>query len=171
MFWHGGFADMTNMWEGRGEWQNLSPLGDLIARSGAPDFSILPGPKSPWPDSLNDSHKILPKGYSLDHQGWPTFDYLMGEATIEDGYRSDKRSLVRTTKITGNDVPVFQMIASGSVVENLGKGRYAVQGPGYQIQIKSCNECSLFLRQTAKGQELVASISPGGGNISTEFSW
>lgn len=29
MFWHGEFADMANMWEGRGEWQNLSPMGDL----------------------------------------------------------------------------------------------------------------------------------------------
>ena len=171
MLWHGKFANMANMWEGRGEWQNLSPLGDLVARSGKPDFAFLPDNKSFWPDSLGESSPIQPKGYELDDQGWPTFEYKMGNATIEDGYLTNQDGLIRTTKISGNEASIYQLIASGTVIENLGKGSYAVQGPGYLLHIKACKGCELFLRKTAAGQELVASIKPGGGGMTTAFSW
>lgn len=171
MLWHGKFANMANMWEGRGEWQNLSPLGDLIARSGKPDFAMLSGPKSLWPDSVGESNSILTKGYGLDASGWPTFDYNMGLATIQDGYHTNEEGVVRTVSITGNEAPISHLIASGSSIENLGKGKYAIQGPGYLAQINTCEQCELFLRQTAAGQELVARIAAGGGSIATTFSW
>lgn len=171
MLWHGKFANMANMWEGRGEWQNLSPLGDLIARNGKPDFAMLSGVKSFWPDSVEESNSILTKGYGLDASGWPTFDYNMGSATIQDGYHTNQEGVMRTVRITGNEAPIFHLIASGSAIENLGNGRYAVQGPGYLTQINTCEQCELFLRQTAAGQELVARIAAGGGSIATTFSW
>lgn len=171
MLWHGKFANMANMWEGRGEWQNISPLGDLVARNGKPDFAILPNTASLWPDSIIESNSIIPKGYSLDEQGWPTFEYKLGQATLEDEYQSNSDGLLRTASISDNDTPIYQLIASGSDIENLGKGNYAVQGPGYLVQIKECKNCELLLRHTATGQELIASIAPGGGRISSAFSW
>lgn len=171
MFWHGQFANMANMWEGRGEWQNLSPLGDLVARNGKPDFATLPNTSSLWPDSIIESNAIITKGYSLDEQGWPTFEYKMGQATLEDRYQSNSDGLLRTASISDNDAPIYQLIASGSDIEHLGNGSYAVQGPGYLVQITECKNCELLLRQTASGQELVASIAPGGGRISSMFSW
>lgn len=168
MLWEGEFADMSNMWEGRGEWQNLQPMGDLIDRRGAPDFAVLSSINSPWPDSAST---IETRGYSLDKKGWPTFEYQLAESTIQDQITATDQGVTRTISVSDNSATIYQLLATGESIDNLGEGLFAIQGPGYLTKIRSCDGCELFLRQTTNGQELISAIKPGGGNITTSFIW
>ncbi len=171
MLWHGAFANAFNMWDGRGNWQNLVPMGQVISRNGQPDFAVLAEETANWPDSLAFNTVWKPKGYELNPAGWPVFDYELEGVAIKDQYQSTGDALVRTTTLTAKEQPVYFLIASGESVDPQGKGRYVVQGPGYFVQINTCKGAELLLRQTARGQELVAKIKPGKAEISTALTW
>src|SRR5690606_26021316 len=68
--WHGGFLDVTNMWEERGEPQTASPLGSVIVLSDAPALAVLNNLDSPWPGPAA-FETLESRGYTLNKSRQP----------------------------------------------------------------------------------------------------
>lgn len=172
MFWKGDFVNALNMWEGRGNWQNLMPLGPLIVRSGKPDFVILESKKSPWPDSLEFHTDILPKGYSIEDDGWPSFTFMMGQTELADKIFNAQDFFERQIRLKNpTDQTVYVRLASGDQIEYRGEHTYAIQGPGYLIEITSADIEHLYIRETETGEELVSSLGSGNQHITYRIRW
>lgn len=172
MLWRGSFLNTTNMWRGRGNWQNMAPGEYLVARSGRPDFVRLSDINMPWPDSLSAfGTEWKPLGYELDEAGWPLFRYNLAGTEIEDAYTSSEAGLRRMVHISKGADPLSFLVAAGSQIEDLGQGNYVVQGPGYRLVLRDADLDKLYIRETAGGEELIAQFPSGGGSLSTVLSW
>ena len=91
MAWKGRFFDAKGMWEGRGG-QHLGPLGtDVIDLPPGPSFAVLGSANAEWPLPKPTYHAQVErnlgghfKGYVLDKQERPTFEYILNEVTIQE---------------------------------------------------------------------------------------
>jgi hypothetical protein len=134
--WRGPFADVTGMWESRGEPQLAIPLGAVTLLSTAPSFALLNDPGSAWPDSI-PFDEFDNKGYSLDSDRNATFHYRYGGVSIDDKISMAENGESLKREITVNNAPanLFFRLASGKSVESLGKGLYLIDDKAYYIQI------------------------------------
>jgi len=106
LVWRGAFIDAGRHWTGRGQGFQ-SPLGDgVFTPDAALSIAVLTSPELPWPVAAGgqpdtgrqDSPRF--RGYSLDAQGRPTFNWSSGgmrigekvESVVENG-----RMIVRRT--------------------------------------------------------------------------
>ncbi len=82
--WKGKFLDAEATWEDR--FTPLSiPLGKkILTVPMEPLLAKLPQPTSPWP-SIPKGHKF--KGYKIDKQGFPVFQYTWDEFTVSNSIK------------------------------------------------------------------------------------
>src|SRR5690606_26631245 len=111
-FWRGDFVDATEMWESRGEPQLAKPLGAVVSLSSAPSFAILNNPDAIWPDSI-PFDELHNKGYSLDKEKRPTFQYEYAGITVEDKISPSENgeSLKREIRVSGTPQHLYFRIA------------------------------------------------------------
>lgn len=135
--WRGPFADVTGMWESRGEPQLAIPLGAVTPLSTAPPFAFLKDPGSAWPDSI-PFDEFDNQGYSLDSDRNPTFHYRYGGVTIDDkiSMGENGESLKRKIRIGNPAANLYFRLAAGRSVEPLGKGLYLIDDKAYYIKIE-----------------------------------
>ena len=81
--WRGSFMDVTDMWHSRGESQLAVPLGSVVPFSDGPTLARLNNMEAKWPD-FTSFEDIQDKGYILDKEGIPTFEYSIKGIRIKD---------------------------------------------------------------------------------------
>ncbi len=167
--WRGQFMDVTDMWHERGEPQLAKPLGSVITLSDAPSLAILADMSAPWPDSVAfDDFKN--KGYTLDEQRFPSFEYeYNGIKAVDKLSAPTARSLVREIKVTDAPASLYARIATGSVIESLGKGLYAIDGKSWYLRLDE--RVKPLIRQAQHGKEMLIPVGKENNPVSYSLSW
>jgi len=112
LVWRGAFIDAGKHWTGRGQGFQ-SPLGDgVFTPDVAPSIAVLGSPESPWPvaaqrrqPAVGQGDGVWFRGYSLDAQGRPTFNWSNGGMRISEKIESvvegGKTMVRRTIRLAG----------------------------------------------------------------------
>jgi len=169
-FWRGRFVDATDMWESRGEPQLATPLGAVITLSSAPSFALLSNSDSIWPDSVpfDDFHN---KGYSLDNNKNVTFHYEYSGFNVDDKISMviNGESLKREVSVTNSPANLYFRIASGTVIESLGKGLYVIDDKSYYIKVNE--RLKPIIRKSQNADELVVAFSKTLSSLEYSIIW
>jgi len=129
LVWRGAFIDAGKHWTGRGQGFQ-SPLGDgVFTPDAAPSVAVLASPELPWPVAKPDQPAggqgdgVRFRGYSLDAQGRPTFNWSNGgmriSEKIEPVVESGKTMVRRTIRLAGRPAAgeTFFRVAVASKVD------------------------------------------------------
>ncbi len=118
--WRGKFVEASGVWRGQGS-GNVRPLGNVIQLPTGPELDHL---DSPWvvDEGRPPEHQF--RGYRLDDQRRPTFQYSFGAITVEDYFEpfqdqsSDTTQLRRTITLRSEravDKVVFRIAAGDGI--------------------------------------------------------
>jgi len=167
--WRGDFLDVTDMWHERGEPQLAKPLGAVIKLSDAPALAVLKNPQEQWPDSIAFDD-FQNKGYVLDVNKSPTFQYAVNSMNVNDKISSPTAtSLVRKLQITGAPEGLYLQLASDTQIEIISKGLYAIGNKNYYISVEE--SLNPVIRKSPTGQELIVAIPVNTASLSYSITW
>lgn len=157
--WKGGFADVTKIWQGRGEPQLLQPMNFAIDLTEGLPVAALKSESSNWPSFIPDDFKF--KGYEVGTDNRPVFKYNFKDAQFKDQIlpSADGKSLVRYISSTGDVASIYFRVAADTHIEQLPNGYYSVNG-AYYIEGKD-----LILRNN---KDLIAKVN---GDFSYNIHW
>lgn len=142
--WKGQFADVTKMWQGRGEPQLLQPMNTSIDLTGGLPIAALKNKSAAWPSFVPDDFQF--KGYEIDGNNRPTFLFNYKSAQFKDRIlpSNDGKSLIRTISKEGEETNLFMRVASAEKIQQLPNGLFSVDGAYYikgeNLLLKNENE-------------------------------
>lgn len=156
--WRGGFLEATPMWHDRGDGSSR-PQGSVQYLS-KPELSIakLTTERSEWvSDTIGSGYK--PKGYVLNNN-IPTFRYLQYGAAVEDAIHPIQggKGVQRTVSVTGQGDNLYFKLATGGMIEDLGKGLYLINDKAYYLRIDESAGAKPTVRTVKGQQELIIPI-------------
>jgi hypothetical protein len=163
--WRGEFLDATPMWHDRGDGSSrprgsVTLLGDdmILGKSG----------KSKWEGDTTGSG-YRPKGYVLDDQDVPTFQYQAFGSAVTD-YISvvNNQYFERIIKVNNPAKDLVARLADGSSIEKISDGLYAVDNKSYYIQLADKN-VKPEIRSANGLQELLVPVTNGEVKYSILF--
>ncbi|MBX3256442.1 MAG: DUF1080 domain-containing protein [Chitinophagaceae bacterium] len=159
--WKGDFIDATTMWESRGEIQLARPLGSVISLPSQPQVAQLTNDQAPWPELMQQGYKF--KGYFLDKQGRPVFNYTFNGLQISDRTvpSDDDRILTRTLQFDNNAAGnnLWIRLAAGDKIEKLEDGLYAINNKSYYLRLDGKKQRGAILRNINGREELLIPAS------------
>ena len=149
--WKGGFADVTEMWEGRGIGQLLIPQEMSVELNEHFVASPLKDQMTAFPLKMNKD--IQPLGYKIDNRKRPIFIFKYQNLTIEDQYQPNKSSngLKRILSINGES-NLFCRAAKADYIEKINEEFYSVGGFFY---FKNVGESQPLIREINGFKELI----------------
>jgi len=129
--WRGEFADVTDMWVGRGHGQVLVPGNASVEVSAGVPVAQLSGLTADWPADIPTSFLI--EGYDIDAAGYPVFRYRADEVLFTDHILpTPDGNIERTVKIVeGAAKPNQYMRLAAGHIEALESGWYRIDGHYY----------------------------------------
>ncbi len=169
--WRGDFADVHDMWDGRGEPQVMRPLGPAIQFAG--EMLIAPSAKDRWPGApaQPDEDAFRHVAHELDDAGRPTFYYEDDQRSISDHIVPNEGGLFREiTHTVGGNGSYFVQLAVASEITEVAPGAFVLRGPGHQITIESYDGSGLTLQKDGNRQRLIAEL-PAKGHIRYQIDW
>ena len=129
--WKGNFLNTTPMWDDRGDGSSR-PLGAVLTLSPNAFFTSKSTVFSQ--DNLGDN--LLIKGYELDNEDIPTFNYMLDGADILDKtVMVNKKHFQRTLTIKNPNLNHVCRLAVGSDIIKTGENRYLIDGKAYYIEV------------------------------------
>ncbi|MFN3850583.1 MAG: family 16 glycoside hydrolase [Spirosomataceae bacterium] len=158
--WRGNFANVTEMWHERGEPQLLMSDGLTTNWDGKPPF-VLDSDASK--DSLDAYKELTFKGYKLDAQGIPTFNYDYRGASISQKFSASGNGLICEIN-SSNANNLNYKIAEGSSIMEIEKGLYLVDDKYLNLDPK----VKPIVRDNKKGKEI---LLPLNATISYTINW
>jgi hypothetical protein len=152
--WRGEFLDATPMWHSRGDGSSR-PTGSVI-RFGQPRFQIYRNINTT--DSSGAS--FLPKGYQLDNQNRPMFNYFIYGKKVTDAIRvsDNNKGLTREISIANDAEPLILKIAEGKSFEDIGNGTYLVGDKSYYLKLDDVSGEKPVIRDNNGTKELVVPV-------------
>jgi hypothetical protein len=176
--WKGDFVETTSMWHSRGDAQEAIPLGSVLPLSGQPSLALLPSKDAAWPDSVQQgSGPFRFKGYRLDQQGRPTFNYQLGSLEVSERLvPSDQgRELQHELTISGSGAQnnLWVRLAEGSRITRLPDGSYSVNDRQYYVTLPKGKRLKPVVRQINGREELLLPVLLNGkpGSVSYNIVW
>jgi len=129
--WKGNFLNTTPMWDDRGDGSSR-PLGAVLTLSPNAFFTS----KSTVFSQDNLGENLLIKGYELDNEDIPTFNYMIDGADILDKtILVNKKHFQRTLTIKNPNPNHVCRLAVGSDIIKTGENRYLIDGKAYYIEV------------------------------------
>nr|WP_299069804.1 family 16 glycoside hydrolase [uncultured Allomuricauda sp.] len=155
--WKGGFADVTEMWEGRGIEQVLEPQNMSMILPENMIVAELSTKKEPYPTVIDN--KLKPKGYNLSEEDCPIFKFKYDESLILDCYSpsADGAHLLRTLEVQGKN-SFYSRVGIGNYIQKVNKNYYSIDGY-YYLKNEGTNEP--FIREIDGRQELMYILEEG----------
>lgn len=140
--WRGNFLDVTPMWYSRGNGTSL-PDGSVlnIFEDQALAFNQLEDEQAVWSNDTTGTG-LVPKGYNLDSDDNPTFNYQMYGASVEDEIRviEDGKGIRRTVSIQNAPENLYLRVAAGSTIKEANNDRYLIDDQSYYIEVDDSKE-------------------------------
>lgn len=163
--WKGTFADVTDMWRGRGESQVLQPQSPSIFPTRVFPLAKIQSPDSHWPEF--DQETVRYKGYRIDKHGRPVFRYTFFDLQIEDQIiPHEETKLTRTISLEVNPPgQIYLTLGNAPEILYLANGLYSMDGQYYL----ECNEPDLLIRHQGDRDELIAPLR--GISFSYNLRW
>ncbi|MEM9916461.1 MAG: DUF1080 domain-containing protein [Bacteroidota bacterium] len=164
--WRGDFLDATPMWNERGDGSSR-PRGSLLELDAAPDLWQLTAPEVSWCDSLDQEAAYRFKGYRLDEEGYPTFQYqAYGLKVFDKLYPEEEgKKLTREIKLEGStEGQLHFRLAAGSKIQAHENGWYSIDDQRYYIHLHANQSASI--RSVDDQQELLVRLAE-----TSEFSY
>lgn len=157
--WRGSFLETTPMWHDRGNGTSR-PQGAL-QRLGKPFFTLgkLANEQATWvADSTGSGYR--PKGYVLDEQDRPTFNYFIFGATVSDKVRvtENGHGISREISVSNDPGGLYAKLAEGAQIESIGKDLYLVDGKAYFLQLQETSGAKPIVRDAAGVKELIVPV-------------
>lgn len=129
--WKGNFLNTTPMWDDRGDGSSR-PLGAVLTLSPNAFFTS----KSTIFSQDNLGDNVLIKGYEIDNEDIPTFNYILDDADILDKtVMVGKKHFQRTLTIKNPNPNQICRLAVGSDIVKTGENRYLIDGKAYYIEV------------------------------------
>lgn len=121
------------------------PSGAPVEFRNVPAVFSLTKPDGFWPDTLQVNDSIYTnREYRFDTTGLPVFLYRHRNMSIEDYIYpgKDNNGLIRQITMQSDSAaePVYFMIGSGSFIERLPNGLYAIDDKTYYVQILNAGD-------------------------------
>lgn len=187
LIWHGAFIDASRHWSGRGQGFQ-PPLGDHVMHlvDGAP-FAVLKSTQAAWPSEAPKELGYRFRGYRLDADRRPVFQYAYQNVLVEDfpqpvarpdeQYPALRRKLLLTTD-TGAptfDGPLWFRAAAGKSIQASDDGWHLIDG-ALKVRItqpRQSQAAPAVVRQSGEQFELLLPIEWMGNKaeIVQEFLW
>lgn len=170
--WRGDFLNVTEMWYERGEPQVASPLGAYVA---IPRISPLRTTQnSPLSDTLDDKHELIFKGYTLNEERMPVFQYQSASIPLELSIKPDQegRGLVETLHWATNEKAgqFSAWIAKGTDIRALAENLYSIDGR-YYVRLSAQGKSKAEIK-TANGYKvLMINIDPSLTQYYYQLIW
>ncbi|WP_109830419.1 family 16 glycoside hydrolase [Reichenbachiella versicolor] len=152
-FWKGGFADVTDMWSGRGFEQLLFPIPTVVDGYDGLIVNQVYDKSGDWRDAPERGFKNI--AYTLSKDGNPTFEYTYMNSLIKDSWvpTKDKKGLKRTIEAIGEDIELYARVAFGKSIKEVKKGLFSVDGQ-YYVSLPETIDDVLY-RNTSVGKEVI----------------
>lgn len=174
--WRGGFVDVTEMWESRGEKQLEKPLGAPLELSGLPAVVSLTKQNDSWPDSIELENKAYSKqGYKFKKNGLPVFFYRLHDVNVEDYWYPMEQEKGLTREISFHfdqaETDIYCLVASGTLIEELPNGSYAIDHKRYYVdKLESGSTASPLIRNSKDKYELLIPVTPRNNEALVTYS-
>ena len=154
--WRGGFLDATPMWHERGDGSSR-PTGSVIQLS-KPVLNIgrLAAASAPWKtDTVGTGFR--PKGYVLDLQDRPVFNYFIHGTAIRDSIRilSTNEGISRELSVQNPTGDLYVRVAEANSIEDVGNGLYLVDDKSYYLKIEDAAGAKPLIRDSNNKKELI----------------
>ncbi|MBC8153163.1 MAG: DUF1080 domain-containing protein [Bacteroidetes bacterium] len=159
--WRGTFLDATPMWHDRGDGSSR-PTG-MVQRMGLPRLTLekLASPGAAWQvDTVGSGYR--PRGYVLDNNDRPTFNYLLYGSPVEDAIRvlegghGIRRELrVKNPSPSAN---LYARLCEGSSIETMPNGMYLIDGKSYYVRVDEAAGATPVVRTVGGRQELIVPV-------------
>jgi hypothetical protein len=161
--WRGGFLNTAFMWYDRGD-GSARPLGSVLSLSNSPAIMQLATPETAW-GSTDVSYR--PRGYDLDDNGQPTFNFDLYGTTITDKTtaNADGKYLTRELQSKSSLSNTYARLATNKTIVKNTDGTFTVGDGDYYIKL---NEGTANIRTSNGNQELIA---PLNGKLSYSIIW
>lgn len=144
-FWRGPFADVTQMWQGRGSEQLLEPMNAAVENKTGIAVARVNGDNlEPYEDV---PAQLVNQEYLLDESGLPVFKFEIDGIAIEDRIfpgegTSDLTRIIRFASDAGTDHAVAKL-AEGTEIKELANGLYRIDG-NYYLEVPETAETAVF---------------------------
>ena len=150
--WRGGFLNVTAMWYSRGDGSSR-PDGSLLNLFDDQALALnkLENEQEAWSNDTTGTH-FTTKGYHLDSDDHPTFNYQIYDASVKDEIRviGDGQGVRRTLNIQNAPEDLYVRVATGSTIQKIENNRYLVDDQSYYIEVDDSSEP---LVRSSEGQE------------------
>lgn len=129
--WRGEFADVTNMWVGRGHSQLLIPGNASAQTSAGVTVAKMDDTRGAWPEGLSQGYSI--DGYDLDADGYPVFQYQYDGLQLTDQtLPTSDGNVERTIQVkTGQPNASHHVRLAQGKIDVLESGWYRIDGAYY----------------------------------------
>lgn len=172
--WQGPFVNANEMWIDRGQPQITKPAGPPITFDGYPAPAQLSNGEA-WPDSISWDQLGI-EGYSIPENGWPIFNYSMGNVTIHDQFvgQTDVRKLRRTISFEAPETRgnLWLQLASGeNITQN--NNEYVVDDRSYYLSVADAGGAEPQIIEHENGYDLRVPIlqNQTDGEVTYEIIW
>jgi hypothetical protein len=154
--WRGDFLNTTPMWHSRGNGTSR-PQGS-VQTLGKPMLPIakLSSAQQPWTvDSAQAA--FTPKGYVLDANDQPVFQYQVYGTTVKDAIRAreDGHGVHRKLEVVQPTDHLYVSLAEGTAIEALSEGLYMIDDKAYYLQIEDAANVKPLVRDGNGKKELI----------------
>lgn len=155
--WRGGFADVTEMWQGRGIDQLLVPQTMALELKENILIANLSEIENTYPESI--STYVTPRGYALGSDQRPTFKYEIDGTMILDSYvpAPEINGLKRKISIEGSG-QFYARAGRGEYIKKINENYYVIDG-SYYLKIEE--ESDPIIREISGKQELILQVKEG----------
>lgn len=133
--WKGDFLNTTPMWDNRGDGSSR-PLGAILALQNVPVI-VSKSEGNSANDTPEASLNFKIKGYDVDKNNLPTFNYEVAGSDVKDLIRiKEDKYLERILTIKNPSNAIKIQVAVGTEITEMGPEIYAIDGKSYYIQAK-----------------------------------
>ncbi|HKG07615.1 MAG TPA: DUF1080 domain-containing protein [Pedobacter sp.] len=157
--WHGEFVDATPMWHDRGNGTSR-PRGSVTTFSTkpVPALAKLANAQSAWlADTTGTGFKT--KGYTLDGQDRPTFNYNMYGTKVSDAIKviDGGQGLWREITLDKAVDNVYALVANAADIQEVSKGLYVLDGQSFYLKFDDVKDKPV-IRDVNGRKELVVLV-------------
>ena len=167
--WKGGFANVRDMWVGRGHSQLFQPLNAAIETTAGIPLAELSEAEASWPEEIPSTYRSI--GYHLDEGLNPIFEYTHGALSWEDSFQplDSQKGLRRSINISSseNSEGLLYRIAQAKSIDLMPNGLYRVGGQ-YFIDTHTLGERARLI-QIGSTDALVVEISENASSSTVQY--
>lgn len=164
--WKGVFADVSDMWRGRGELQRLQPGNFAIDLTDGLPIAQLATDSEPWPVLVSPDFTF--KKYTIRNDRNPVFHYNYKNVAIQNEFHPSADSTGLEAAVNISSEAVFQnlyyRIASADKIDELPEGLYNIGGDYYVKILKADGT------KVRSGKELVVPVLNNSKTSTIQYS-